>query len=424
MRHSDKKSLRQKATFRKTLIALLAAVVLGLLLRFFGGSSLNTVIAGNILTPLKSMFLNALKLVVTPVVFLMISSSVAGISDLKAYGRIGAKVLGLYLFTSVLAVLVGVGVSAVFDPSAGAVMDVSGAAYESPVTEVSLVDTVVGIVPSNLLAPFVNADMIQIIFLAVLIGIGVGLLEQERDRARLREGLDILKRLFLKISALVLRLIPLGTFCAVALLILEIDSGMILGLLKLIGCVLAGAAVMMGLYALLFFLLTRKNPLRMMQKCIPNYISFALLCSTSAVMPQTLDTCTNRLGIDPEVSGFSMPLGSTMNMDGACIYLTVSALFLAGLYGIDISPAMLVKLGFTTLLLSVGAPPIPGAGFICLSILVMQLGIPMESVGFLLGIDQIMSMCRTVVNGAGDITVTAIVAHNERCMDERVFDQR
>lgn len=423
MRHSDKKSLRQKATFRKTLIALLAAIVLGLLLRFFGSDGLNGAIDRNLLTPLKSMFLNALKLVVTPVVFFMISSSVAGISDLKAYGRIGAKVLGLYLFTSVMAILVGVGISALLDPSAGVTMDFSAAAYEATVTEVSLVDTVVGIVPSNILAPFVNADMIQIIFLAVLLGVGVGLLEQESDRVRLREGLNLMNRLFLKISTLVLRLIPLGTFCAVALLILEIDGAMIAGLLKLIGSVLAGAAVMMGFYALLFFLMTRKNPFRMMKKCIPNYMSFALLCSTSAVMPQTLDTCTNRLGIDPEVSSFSMPLGSTMNMDGACIYLTVSALFLAGIYGIDVTPAMLVKLGVTTLLLSVGAPPIPGAGFICLSILVMQLGIPMESIGFLLGIDQIMSMCRTVVNGAGDITVTAVVACNEGRMDMRIFDQ-
>ena len=219
-----------------------------------------------------------------------------------------------------------------------------------------------------------------------------------------------------------LKLIPLGTFCAVTLLILEIDSTMILSLLKLIGSVLAGSLVMMGLYGLLFFLATRKSPLRMLRKCLPNYLSFALLCSTSAVMPQTLDTCTNRLGIDPEVSAFSMPLGSTMNMDGACIYLTISALFLAGLYGVGVTPAMMVKLGFTTLLLSVGAPPIPGAGFICLSILVIQLGIPMDSIGFLLGIDQIMSMCRTVVNGAGDITVTASVAYNEGRMEVGVFD--
>lgn len=416
-------SSRKKAAFGETVIALFAAVIIGLLLRFLGSDGAGAAAGAYLLTPLKTMFLSALKLVVVPVVFFMISSSVAGISDLKVYGRIGVKVLGLYLLTSVAAICMGMGASAVLRPSTGVTMEMGSAAYVAETTEVSLVDTLVGIVPGNILAPFLNADMIQIIFLAILLGIGVGLLEQEADRCKLRQGLERMNRLFLKISSLVLRLIPLGTFCAVALLILEIDGGMLLGLLKLIGTVLAGAVGMMLLYGLLFGAMTRKNPLRLMKKCIPNYLSFALLCSTSAVMPQTLDTCTNRLGIDPEVSSFSMPLGSTMNMDGACIYLTVSALFLAGIYGVDVTPAMLVKLGVTTLLLSVGAPPIPGAGFICLSILVMQLGIPMESIGFLLGIDQIMSMCRTVVNGAGDITVTAIVAHNEGRMDETIFDQ-
>ncbi len=417
-------SKRKKAAFRKTLTALVAAIFVGLLLRLVGTDSLNAAVSEYLLTPLKTMFLNALKLVVAPVVFFMISSSVAGISDLKVYGRIGVKVLGLYLCTSVLAVCVGFGVSGILKPSAGVSMDLSAVTYEAETTEVSLVDTIVDIVPSNILEPLVNADMIQIIFVAILLGVGAGLLEQEADRTRLRDALGLMNRLFMKISSLVLRLIPLGTFCAVALLVLEIDSTMILSLLKLIGSVLAGSLVMMCIYSLLFLLLTRENPLRLMQKCLPNYLSFALLCSTSAVMPQTLDTCTNRLGIDPEISSFSMPLGSTMNMDGACIYLTISALFLAGLYGIDVTPAMMVKLGLTTLLLSVGAPPIPGAGFICLSILVLQLGIPMDSIGFLLGIDQIMSMCRTVVNGAGDIAATAIVAHNEGRMDMEIFHSR
>lgn len=263
--------------------------------------------------------------------------------------------------------------------------------------------------------------MIQLIFLAVLVGVGAGLLGGE-DHVRMQEILNLLNRLFLKIASLVLKLIPLGTFCAVVLLILEIDLAIFLGLLKLMGTIFLGAAVMMLFYGLLFFLLTRKNPLRLMQKCIPNYLSFALMCSTSAVMPQTLDACTNRLGIDPEVSSFSMPLGSTMNMDGTCVYLTVAALFLADVYGIEVSAGALINLAVTTLLLSVGAPPVPGAGFVCLSVLVLQLGLPMDSVGFLLGIDQLMSMCRTVINGAGDIAVTAIVAHQEGRMDEGIFD--
>lgn len=408
-------------SFRPTLIALGAAVVLGCVLRILGSEGVNAALSGYLLEPLKTMFLRALKLVVVPVVFFMIASSVAGISDLRVYGRIGTKVVLMYMFTSVVAIVFGIALSYLLRPGMGVAMELPGAGYEAEHTAVSLVDTLVNIVPANILQPFVEADMIQLIFLAVLVGVGAGLLGGT-DHIRMQEILNLFNRLFLKIASLILKLIPLGTFCAVVLLVLDIDPGMLFGLLKLMGTVFLGAVLMMGFYSLLFFLTTRKNPLRLLRKCIPNYLSFALLCSTSAVMPQTLDTCTNRLGIDPEVSSFSMPLGSTMNMDGACIYLTVSALFLAEMYGLELSAGDIVNLAVTTLLLSVGAPPVPGAGFVCLSVLVLQLGLPMESVGFLLGIDQLMSMCRTVINGAGDIAVTAVVAQWEGRMDEKVFD--
>lgn len=410
-----------KTSFRPTLIALGAAVVMGLSLRFLGFAEVNAILSGYLLEPLKDAFLRALKLVVVPVVFFMISSSVAGISDLRTYGRIGTKVIVTYLLTSAVAIGVGLGLALVFRPGAGVTMELANAGYTAEPAAVSLTDTLVNIVPANILAPFVEADMIQLIFLAVLVGAAAGLLGGE-DHIRIQTILNLLNRLFLKIASLVLKLIPLGTFCAVVLLLLEIDVDTLLGLLKLIGTVLLGAVIMMGLYGLLFLAATGKNPMRLMRKCLPNYLSFALLCSTSAVMPQTLDTCTNRLGIDPEVSSFSMPLGSTMNMDGTCVYLTASALFLAEIYGIDLAAGELINLAVTTLLLSVGAPPVPGAGFVCLSVLVIQLGLPIDSIGFLLGIDQLMSMCRTVINGAGDIAVTASVAYRAGRMDESIFD--
>lgn len=419
----NQKTRKKGGSFRYTLLALLAAVLVGAILRVIGNEQVIAAVDAYLLTPVKTMYLSSLKLVVTPVVFFMISSSVAGISDYKAYGRIGIKVISLYLMTSVAAICVGFGVSQTLHPGAGVVLDQSVAGYEAAEMEVSLVNTIVSIVPSNLLSPFLEGEMIQIIFLAILIGAASGILEQRSGIPQFRKGLGLLNQLFLTISGLVLRLIPVGTFAAVGLLVLTIDLSMILSLLKLVGCVFLGAGIMMCLYGLLFLLVTRKSPVRLLKKCLPNLTSFALLCSTSAVMPQTIETCNNKLGIDPEISAFSMPLGSTMNMDGACIYLTISALFLAELYGIDLTAGMLVKLGFTTLLLSVGAPPIPGAGFICLSVLVMQLGIPIDSIGFLLGIDQLMSMCRTVINGSGDITATAVIACTEGRMNMDVFSE-
>lgn len=406
--------------FQDMLMALVLALGVGLGLRFLCGAEIREGVSQWVLSPLKTVYLNALKLVVAPVVFSSIAGSIAGISDYKAYGRIGLKVVGLYLLTSLAASCVGIGVAAVLHPGAGVALP-GEAQYQASVTEISLLDTLVNIVPTNLVSPFQESNMTQVIFLAILIGGAAGMLEQKSGLSQFRRGLELLHKLFLTIATMILRFIPLGTFCAVALLILDIDPELLGGLLRLIGCVFLGAALMMLFYGTMFFLRTRLNPGRLLKKCLPSLTSFALLCSTSAVLPQTLDTCTNRLGIHKDIASFAIPLGSTINMDGACIYLTVSALFLAELYGVELSPSMLGGLVLTTLLLSVGAPPLPGAGFICLSVLVMQLGLPMDSIGYLLGIDQLMSMCRTVVNGAGDMVCAAVVAYGEGKLDLERF---
>lgn len=406
--------------FHDMLVALVLAIVAGLCLRFLCGAEVRNGVSQWVLTPLKTVYLNALKLVVAPVVFCSIGGSIAGISDYKAYGRIGLKVVGIYLLTSLVASCVGVGVVAMFHPGAG--VELAGEAhYQAANTEISLMDTLVNIVPTNLVSPFQESNMTQVIFLAILIGGAAGVLEQKSGINQVRRALELLHKLFLTIASMVLRFIPLGTFCAVALLILEIQSELLGGLIRLIGCVFLGAGVMMLFYGTMFALRTRQSPFQLLKKCLPSLTSFALLCSTSAVLPQTMDTCTERLGIHKDIASFAIPLGSTINMDGACIYLTVSALFLAEMYGVKLSPDMLGGLILTTLLLSVGAPPLPGAGFICLSVLVMQLGLPMDSIGYLLGIDQLMSMCRTVVNGAGDLVCAAVVAYGEGKMDLSLF---
>lgn len=410
----------KQSQFYGMLAALVLAIAVGAGLRFLCGAGVREGVSQWVLTPLKTVYLNALKLVVAPVVFSSIAGSIAGISDYKAYGRIGLKVVGLYLVTSLAASCIGIGVAAVLHPGAGVALT-GEAHYQASNTEISLLDTLVNIVPTNLVSPFQESNMTQVIFLAILIGGAAGMLEQKSGLGQFRRGLELLHKLFLTIAAMILKFIPLGTFCAVALLILEIDPELLGGLLRLIGCVFLGAALMMLFYGTMFFLRTRLSPLRLLKKCLPSLTSFALLCSTSAVLPQTLDTCTNRLGIHKDIASFAIPLGSTINMDGACIYLTVSALFLAELYGVKLSPDMLGGLVLTTLLLSVGAPPLPGAGFICLSVLVMQLGLPMDSIGYLLGIDQLMSMCRTVVNGAGDMACAAVVAYGQGMLDVEVF---
>ena len=412
-------------TLKVISIAFVAAVVVGLLLRFYGGDSLNGGISTYVLTPLRTMFLNALKMLVVPVVFFAISSSVAGVSDIREYGRIGVKVFSFYTFTSFVAIIVGYVVYQLLQPGANVQLDMSAYTYSADSsTGISLLDSIVNIVPTSFVGAFTGTEMLQIIFLAILAGAAATMLDNGDDRQKVTEFLGLCNRFFLKLASIVMKTIPLATFCAMTLLVLTIDTSMVVALLKLVLGMLLGGVGMFLVYSLLFVLFVRKNPLNFFKKCLPNFLLFITFCSTSAVMPQTLDTCTKRLGISPKISSFSMPLGSTINMDGACVYLTLSTLFLAAVYHVPVTVDMLLKLAVTIVILSMGAPPIAGAGFICLSILVLQIGVPIEGLGVLMGIDQIMSMCRTLINGTGDFVGTAAVASTEKLIDYDVLDSK
>ena len=412
-------------TLKVISIAFVAAIVVGLLLRFYGGAGLNDAVSTYVLTPLRTMFLNALKMLVVPVVFFAISSSVAGVSDIREYGRIGMKVFTFYTFTSFVAILVGYIVYQILQPGANVQLDMSAYTYSADSsTGISLLDSIVNIVPTSFVGAFTGTEMLQIIFLAILAGAAATMLDNGDDRQKVTEFLGLCNRFFLKIASIVMKTIPLATFCAMTLLVLTIDTSMVVALLKLVLGMFLGGVGMFLVYALLFVVFVRKNPLNFFKKCLPNFLLFITFCSTSAVMPQTLDTCTKRLGISPKISSFSMPLGSTINMDGACVYLTLSTLFLAAVYHVPVSVDMLLKLAVTIVILSMGAPPIAGAGFICLSILVLQIGVPIEGLGVLMGIDQIMSMLRTLINGTGDFVGTASVASTEKLIDYDILDAK
>lgn len=412
-------------TLKVISIAFVVAIVVGLLLRFYGGAGLNDAVSTYVLTPLRTMFLNALKMLVVPVVFFAISSSVAGVSDIREYGRIGMKVFTFYTFTSFVAILVGYIVYQILQPGVNVQLDMSAYTYSADSsTGISLLDSIVNIVPTSFVGAFTGTEMLQIIFLAILAGAAATMLDNGDDRQKVTEFLGLCNRFFLKVASIVMKTIPLATFCAMTLLVLTIDTSMVVALLKLVLGMFLGGVGMFLVYALLFAVFVRKNPLHFFKKCLPNFLLFITFCSTSAVMPQTLDTCTKRLGISPKISSFSMPLGSTINMDGACVYLTLSTLFLAAVYHVPVSVDMLLKLAVTIVILSMGAPPIAGAGFICLSILVLQIGVPIEGLGVLMGIDQIMSMLRTLINGTGDFVGTASVASTEKLIDYDILDAK
>ena len=412
----------EKKALWMTLGALVLAIVLGFLLKFAFPEFLTQGMDTYCFTPAKTMFLNALKMVVGPVVFFSIVSCISNFSNLAEFGKIGAKVMGMYLFTTFIAIGVGLGIFFLFQPGSPSMLDSAQAAAASvETTSVSMLDTVINIVPDNFVLPFLNADMLQIIFIALLCGIAVGMIGDYSKP--LKDFFEACNTLFLKITTLIIKFVPLAVFCSVISLILQTGTDTLLSLLGLMGTVIAGMACMIAVYCLLILVIARVNPLIFLRKYAPAMLTTFSLSSSSAAMPVNMQTCRDQLGISSKVCSFSIPLGATVNMDGSCIYLAVAALFLAKIYGVSLSGSEMFSLVFSILILSIGAPGVPGSAFICLSVLLVQIGVPVEAVGLLMGIDPILSMFRATSNTTGDAAVSLAVAKTEGLLDLNVYNR-
>lgn len=198
--------------------------------------------------------------------------------------------------------------------------------------------------------------------------------------------------------------------------------GTLTALLSLVGTFVLGLACMIALYCLILTLVGRLNPLTFLRKYAPTMLTCFTLSSSSASMPFNLRACQDTLGVSPKVCSFSIPLGAAVNMDGTCIYLAVASLFLARVYGIELGGADLSMMFFSIFLLSVGAPGIPGSALVCLSVLLVQVGIPVEAVSLIMGIDPFFSMLRAMSNCTGDVVASVVVAKSEKMFDAEVYN--
>lgn len=406
----------------ETLGALLIAILLGALFSSFVPKEVNTFLTSNILIPIKTMYMNALKMVVAPVVFFSIVSCIVQFSDLSELGRIGYKIMGIYLFTTFAAVGVGLLVFFVIKPGdasliAGGVADATS--ITSQTINVSIKDTIVGIIPDDYLDPFVQSNMLQLIFLALITGIGAGLIG--KYSAILKEIFQALNQLFLKITSLIIKFMPIAVFCSVMSMMITLGIKTILSLLGMLGTFVLGLFIMMCVYCLLILILGRENPLHFVRKYVPSMLQVFSMASSNASIPINMDACEKKLGIDKKIYTLSIPLGATVNMDGTCVYMAVFALTLARVYGVEITGAGLASVIVSIIVLSIGAPGIPGAGLICLSVLLTQLNVPVEAVGLVMGIDALCGMFRAMSNSTGDVAASLIVAKSEKLLDRNKY---
>ena len=279
----------------------------------------------------------------------------------------------------------------------------------------SILNMIVGIVPSNLVRPFLEADTLQIMFLAVLIGISVGMIGEYSSV--LGELFEACNSLFLTMTTLIAGLMPVAVFCTMALVLVDIGAQSLLAVLGYLGEILLTVMLMIGFYGLLVLVMARLDPITFFRKVRTGMINSFTLSSSSATIPTNLKICTDELGISPKLCNFSIPLGATVNMDGTCIYLATCAMFLARAYGVTVTGSMLVSMLMTIVLLSLGAPGVPGSGTICLGIVLQQIGVPIEALGLIMAITPILDRACTMNNVTGDMAGTLIVARSEGLMD-------
>jgi Na+/H+-dicarboxylate symporter len=400
------------------LLGLVAGIVLGLLQYWLLPASVNEASVRWFHDPVGRVFLNAIRLMVIPLVLVSLTLGTAAIGDLRKLGRIGGKTMSIYLVTTAVAITIGLTLASTVRPGEGLSIPVDAdfTGSEAP----PIADTLVNIVPANPFAAMVEGKMLQVIFVALLAGLALAAV---RDRAR--PLIDLLTAADVVIQRMVVMIMwfaPLGVLALIAKVIVGEGLAVFVPLLKYMACVLGALAIhLLVVYPTLLVVLARLSPRRFFANVHPAMIVGFSTSSSNATLPVTMEVAEHRVGAREEVHAFTLPLGATINMDGTAIMQGVATVFIAGVYGIDLSIVDFLQVILMATLASIGTAGVPGVGLIMLSMVLVEIGLPVEGIGIILGVDRLLDMSRTAVNIAGDLMCTTVVAKSEGEFDVQVY---
>jgi len=365
------------------------------------------------------IFKNLLMLVVVPLVFFSLVSGISSLSNMVKLGSIATKTIGLYLFTTGIAVSLAL----LF----GWIFDISGSTatreYEAVTGDSSLYDTVLRIFPNNMFGAFIENNMLGIVFISILFGIALNLTDELTNG--LSKAFEKFNIVFLKIVLLIMSFAPIGVFCLMGSYVMQYGLD-IFGDLAQYVLLLIFVLIfhLIFTYSLILKLFANLNPLIFFKK-MRNVALFAFSTSSSAAtIPVTLKTVTDDLGVKKDVSSFVVPVGATINMDGTAIMQGLATMFIAASTPeIDLSLVQYGQIILLAIITSIGTAAVPSAGIITLTLILSSLGLPLEKIGLILAVDRILDMLRTSVNVCGDAAVSCIVAKSENELDEQIFNK-
>ena len=387
----------------KTFIGFGLGIVIGLI---FGEKA-------SIIKPLGTIFLNMIKMIVVPMVFCSITAGVASLSDIKKLRNIGVKVLVIYAVTSAISTLIGFLVANVINPGKGfdmnALGEVSYEAKEMP----SVLDTIIDMFPTNVFQSFVNGNMLQIIVFAIFLGIAFILLGEKGQK--MTTAVQYVADAMYKITAIVMEFSPIGVCALLADSVGAYGLKVFGPLGKLILTVYAADVVLiLVMYVPMLAFLARFPVGKFFKGIAPLWAVTLSTTSSAGSLPLTTSITNDEFGVSPELSSFSLPLGATINMNGGCIYYAAAIVLTAQIYGMQLGAAELFTIIVTTVLVAMGCPGVPGGAIIMTTILLTNMGLPLEIVGLIAGIFRIIDMADTTFNVTGDVVSTLCVARSEK----------
>ena len=417
---------------QRIVIAMIAGIITGALLQqlmpdgsdfviplYLFDFSLRGFLVDGVFEAVGQIFVASLRMLVVPLVFVSLVCGVCSLKDTAKLGRIGGKAVGLYLLTTVIAVSMAIAIALLTSPGAGVnmVADTTFTSREAP----SLAQVFIDMFPSNPFAAFAEGKMLQVIVFALLFGIAMALAGKAGER--LTVIFQDLNEVIMRLVTILMNLAPYGVFCLLAGLFTDISLATFGNLIKYF-VVVIGVLLIHGLlvYPVLLKLFTGLSPKIFLHKIRNTAIFGFSVSSSSATIPVNLETTTKKMGVNNSIASFTIPLGATINMDGTAILQGVATVFIAQVFNIDLSLTDFIMVILTATLASIGTAGVPGVGLIMLAMVLNQVGLPVEGIGLILGVDRLVDMTRTAVNVTGDAMVSIVVGKSEGQFDQSIYD--
>ena len=415
--------MKNLALHWKILIGMALGVVFGLVLSFIDGGD---AFVADFIKPFGTIFINLLKLIAVPLILASLIKGVSDLQDISKLSKMGGRTIITYLCTTLIAVTIGLLLVNAIQPGKSISVETRKELVEAYASdadakreaaakqrEAGPLQALVDVVPSNIVGSMSNnRNMLQVIFFALFFGIGMILLPQEKARP-VKDFFDSFNAIILKLIDMIMMAAPYGVFALLAALVVEAPS---LELFQALGLyaitLLIGLALMIGVYALIVRLITKKKISFFFNGIAPAQLLAFSTSSSAATLPVTMECVEENLGVDKEVASFVLPIGATVNMDGTSVYQGVAAVFIAQAFGLELSLAAQLGIVFTATLASIGTAAVPSAGIVMLVIVLAQAGIPEAGLALIFAIDRPLDMCRTIVNVTGDAAVSMLVAQS------------